>query len=123
MEEVEYLCDRVAIMEKGKVLAIDEIEKLIDMVNVPYRIQFLDKKLTEAKKQKIEECGCGMAELINDKKKLYQIKLDNKSDLQKVLHLVEKNNPSYFTVQKASLEDLFIQLTGKKIEDEEDENA
>lgn len=121
MEEAEFLCDRIAIMEKGKILAMNETEKLIDMVDVPYRIQFVDRKLTEAKKQKIEECGCGMVELVNDKKKLYQIKLDNKKDLQKVLHLVEKNNPQYFTIQRASLEDLFIQLTGKKIEDEEED--
>ncbi len=123
MEEAEYLCDRIAIMEKGKILAMDKTEKLIDLVDVSYRIQFVDSGLTENKRQKIEECGCGMVEEINSKKKQYEIKLDNKADLQKVLHLVEKNNPQYFTLHRASLEDLFIQLTGKKIEVEEEENV
>lgn len=30
MEEAEYLCDRVAIMDAGKIIAIDKPEKLID---------------------------------------------------------------------------------------------
>jgi ABC-2 type transport system ATP-binding protein len=30
MDEAEYLCDRVAIVEKGKIIALDTPEKLID---------------------------------------------------------------------------------------------
>jgi ABC-2 type transport system ATP-binding protein len=30
MEEAEYLCDRVAIMDQGRIMALDTPEKLID---------------------------------------------------------------------------------------------
>ncbi|HEY0749550.1 MAG TPA: ABC transporter ATP-binding protein, partial [Chitinophagaceae bacterium] len=30
MDEAEYLCDRVAIIESGKIVAIDSPDKLID---------------------------------------------------------------------------------------------
>ena len=30
MDEAEYLCDRVAIIDKGKIIAMDSPDKLID---------------------------------------------------------------------------------------------
>ncbi|MEY3589671.1 MAG: hypothetical protein RLZZ466_191, partial [Bacteroidota bacterium] len=32
MDEAEYLCDRIAIMEKGKIIALDTPDLLIDQL-------------------------------------------------------------------------------------------
>ena len=39
MEEAEYLCDRIAIMDNGKVIALDTPDNLIAMLPVPYEIR------------------------------------------------------------------------------------
>src|SRR5690606_22063173 len=50
MEEAEVLCDRIAIMEKGKILAMDDTHKLIEQSENPFTINFvieheIDKKI------------------------------------------------------------------------------
>ena len=39
MEEAEYLCDRIAIMDNGKVIALDTPANLISALPVPYEIR------------------------------------------------------------------------------------
>jgi ABC-2 type transport system ATP-binding protein len=40
MEEAERLCDRVAIMDEGKIVALDTPENLIDALGIEERIVF-----------------------------------------------------------------------------------
>ena len=39
MEEAEYLCDRIAIMDSGKIVALDTPEKLVRSLPVPYQVR------------------------------------------------------------------------------------
>lgn len=46
MEEVEYLCDRVAIVRQGEIAALDSLSNLIEKAGVPDIISFeCDKEL------------------------------------------------------------------------------
>lgn len=40
MDEAEYLCDRLAIIDQGKVVALDTAHQLIDQLGLPVRVRF-----------------------------------------------------------------------------------
>jgi ABC-2 type transport system ATP-binding protein len=40
MEEAEYLCDRIAIIDRGRLIAIDTPQGLVDGLGLPVRVRF-----------------------------------------------------------------------------------
>ena len=117
MEEAEQLCDRVAIMEQGKILTIGPTFKLIRNVECPYRINFVDLSISEELKDDLS--GLGILESQPGKDNSYSLKLDSQKKMNKALEILMKTNPESFEVSQASLEDLFIQLTGKQYKEKE----
>jgi ABC-2 type transport system ATP-binding protein len=113
MEEAEILCDRIAIMEKGKILTMGETHKLIEQAKKPYSISFVAPKLPQQILEKIEKLG--KLENIANKDGNYLLRLKTQKDLNDALGLIHEENPESLTVGRASLEDLFIELTGKRI--------
>lgn len=125
MEEAEILCDRVAIMEKGRIIALDKTYKLIEQAKHPYKIEFiLSKDNTSFIADLEKNCTlehCDITKLPG-KTAHYELKLKNRQVLDRVLNLLQKQKPESFTVGRSTLEDLFIELTGKSIEEEENGN-
>lgn len=124
MEEAEILCDRVAIMEKGKIVAMDKTHQLIEYTKHPYKVAFIllkDKPqiITELKKAcHLDECDI---KKLPGKEAHYEVKLETQVDLNVAVGLLQKENPESLTVGRATLEDVFIELTGKAIAQEESE--
>ncbi len=113
MEEAELLCDRVAIMEKGRILAIDETYKLIEKIEYPYTINFsVDSIDTNSFKQlmKFGEVRNTLA-----KKHRFELKIKNQTELNSAVKVINSMEPLTLTVGRATLEDVFIELTGKTI--------
>ena len=97
MEEAEYLCNRVAIIDSGKILEINSPKKLIEQFSNTIQISFF---VDESYPKVILEV----------------------SDLDKIstiLNLLKQNNPNFYglTVKTASLEDVYLKLTGKEYEE------
>lgn len=113
MEEAEALCDHVAIMDKGKVLAMDETHKLIENADNPYLIKFIAKNINKETFKKISSLG-EMTNLFG-KKNQFELRLKKQEDVNKALEFVQKLNPEKITVGNATLEDVFIELTGRTI--------
>ena len=115
MEEAEVLCDRIAIMDKGKILQMDQTHKLILGIHNPFKITFYAPKATDTEIKKISILG----EIKNlaGKSNHFEMRLANQADVNKAINLIQKLDPESLTVGRASLEDLFIELTGKKIEE------
>jgi len=116
MEEAEILCDRIGIMDKGKILALDETNKLIEMAEYPFKISFVSSKHDGSNIKKLTKYG--MVENVIGKKNQYILKIKNKSKLDEAVDFVRSIKPNYYTIGKATLEDVFIELTGKTIGDE-----
>lgn len=122
MEEAEILCDRVGIMEQGKIIALDKTHKLIERTKTPYKVEFILEKEEPEIIERLKS-GCNLEE--HDIKKLpgktahFEIGIGSKSALDKAIDILQKNKTESLTVGRASLEDLFIELTGKNISDEE----
>lgn len=120
MEEAELLCDRVAIMEKGKIVALDQTHKLVENAKNPHKISFVSDldSVTRAKLTKL-----GDLEELGGKSSHFEIALSDKANLDKALDLIRRLNPEALTISRASLEDVFVELTGHGIaEDEEGED-
>lgn len=107
LEEAEALCDRIAIMNKGKIVKVDTKENLINSIDKKIvKIKFtdlnnnLDKKLMDID-YKIDK----------DKK---EIEIETaKRDLDKILKTINNLNLNIIdiNIESAKLEDVFIKLT------------
>jgi len=113
LEEAEQLSDRAAIMHKGKILIIGEPYQLIRKVEQPYKIELVDHNLSDESKQKLARFGMFLPD--ENKKGTYQMRLKTQAKVNQALKELEKTKPETFTLTRASLEDLFIQLTGRQI--------
>jgi len=122
MEEAEILCDRVAIMDRGKIIVIEKPHHLVEMSKNPYKIEFVlsseDPQLIERMKSICHVENCDIKTLPG-KTAHYEIKLKSQRDLNEALGIIQKANPESLTVGSVTLEDVFIELTGKTISDED----
>lgn len=122
MEEAEILCDRVAIMDKGKIIVLDQPHRLIEKTTNPYKVEFvLPGENQELIDQIMKECHSQECDIktLPGKTAHYEIKLKTQFALNTALALIQKVNPESLNVGSATLEDVFIELTGKTIADEE----
>lgn len=117
LSEVSQICDKVIIINKGKLIAIDTPENLENKVNknncIYITIEDLDGKI-ENIKDKIK--GIKKIELLHqneDKTKEYIVEADGMQDLRKILFTeLAKENITIFEMKKAdsTLEDAFLKL-------------
>lgn len=118
MEEAELLCDRVAIMEKGKIIAIDQTHRLVQSAKHPYKISFI-AKVGQTVRASLERHG-GLAEL-GGRSGHYQMALVSRNELNSALDIIRLLDPEALSVSQASLEDVFIELTGHGIDEREED--
>lgn len=112
MEEAEVLCDRVAIMDSGKILTIGETHELVRQTKNPYKISFIPQSNI---KESIKTLGkIGELENIVGKENHFELRLKTQKDLNYCVRLIQEMEPKSLMVGQASLEDLFIELTGKE---------
>jgi ABC-2 type transport system ATP-binding protein len=115
MEEAEVLCDRIAIMDSGKILKMGETHKLIEGTKSPYKMSFVIPKIAEQSLAELRKHG--ELENLAGKSDHYEMHLKTQKALNEAVAIVQKLQPESLTVGRASLEDLFIELTGKRMEE------
>jgi len=122
MEEADFLSDRIAIIDGGKIIALDTPKALKNSINDIKKIRIELKYAQESIKEKI----MGINEVKNvvlnydEEKRNYILKIyhTNGDDMiQKVIDILSKDNliVENFNVLEPSLEDVFITLTGKSL--------
>lgn len=118
MEEAEILCDRIGIMEKGKIVALDQTHKLLEQTKHPFKIVFILKKnRPELIKSLGSSChldDCDIKKLPG-KEAHYEMRIATQEDLNSAVGILQKQDPESLTVGRATLEDVFIELTGQSI--------
>jgi len=121
MEEADYLCDRIAIIDHGKIVAIDNPTNLKNMLGGDVVILEIEgdanqyiEKLKELKWVKSLMVQNGILRMSME---MGERKIPN------LVNLAEKSGVKINSVNlhKPSLEDVFLFFTGKKIRDEEGE--
>lgn len=118
MDEVDFLCDDIVIIDKGKVIAKGTSEQLKDMIEMNEKISFTSKDLSEDIINKIK----ALPHLLEFQNKNGSVKLDfahGDGYLMKLVKLLDEGNIQYssLNVEKPSLNDVFLELTGKDLRD------
>ena len=122
MEEADYLCDRIAIIDNGKVIALDTSEKLKKEVSKVKIIKLEVDKIntnTVENLKKIAYVENVLENYLEDTGN-YEILIHHtygNEIVQEIINIVTKENLSIknMNVLKPSLEDVFIKLTGKAL--------
>lgn len=108
IEEAEKICDRVGIIDNGKIVAMDSPSKLIEDFGFKekvtiYKIDNPKKLLVNTKLKKIQLIGNNVHIYTNDSREII-------NELGKI-----DANYREFKVSKINLNDVFLKLTGKEI--------
>ncbi len=115
MEEAEYLCDRVGIIDEGKIIALDSPKNLIRQLQSSARIHFFsDEQFSLEELKKIE----GILSADKNGDNTYHLKITKSNEVMpKLYKWAEENNVFMqdLEVISADLEDVFLELTGKKL--------
>jgi len=113
LEEAEELCDEIAIMNYGQIIACEKKEKLMKMMPE-------NKQLMIALKQEIEllpdEIGQKLDAQLLNKNQLNINYQPSKNNIIEILSLLEKNSLQIadISTKQADLEEVFKYLTSKK---------
>jgi len=116
MEEAEQLCDRVAIIDYGKIVALDSPEALKsriagDVVTIKQRIRDIDSIRNLSYVMKIEEKDDLLCISIKDAGKHLQDLLSNTGPID------------FVEVRRGTLNDVFLHYTGREIREAEAEGG
>lgn len=118
MEEAEYLCHRVAIMDRGKILEIDEPKKLIENLSHTTQISFLVSKPID---HELFRSAPGVTEIFSEFPKL-TLEVSSLDHIDATIKLLKQHQIDFssFTVKTATLEDVYLHLTGHSFENAHD---
>ena len=115
IEEAERLCDRVAIIDHGSIIALDTPKRLMASAHVENRIEFTaEGNLNSTKLQSMPL----ITKVVEHSHSAYTLLTQEVEPVLKSLIALSEQNGFRIrglNVEGASLEDVFIQLTGRRI--------
>jgi ABC-2 type transport system ATP-binding protein len=107
LDEAEALCDRVAIMDAGKVLALDTPAELVRGLDAPTRIALPVHVLDVASARAL--AGGDGVEYDEE-----EVTISTRSPARVLTALAEADRLDGVSVRTATLEDVFLTLTGRE---------
>jgi len=112
MEEAELLADTVAIISKGKIIAMGSPDELIES-NANYLVLTL-KTIDGAPFEIIQRMGF---EPVHDNHKNIKVRVEHTDDIHKILNAMKDAGASSLSldVRKPNLEAVFLKLTGEAL--------
>lgn len=118
MEEVEQICSRIAIMDKGQVIALGTKEDLKAMIRVGEKVTVEALDVGEAAMQCIRALP-GLSSVEYDGHVLTVKFLSGSRNLTHLLDCLKANNTSFGQVYSVlpTLNDVFLEITGKQLRD------
>lgn len=118
MEEVEYLCNEICIMDEGKIIASGTQQELVESVKEKTQINIKLDNMDEHVLKSIQEIhGVFDARIDDDRIILFGRNADTL--LAEIIAKVSENNwlIQSIDVKKPNLETVFLHLTGKALRD------
>ena len=116
MEEAERLCERVAIMDMGRIVAMDTPPNLVRKLQAPYYIHIVPKASGNLDGMAKVEGVTGMQRLENGSGYMFRA-ADAATVLPRLFAWAGESGVAFehIEVQPATLEDVFLTLTGKSL--------
>ena len=118
IEEVEMLCDRIVILDKGKIIAEGSCDELKKMANI-------EEKITV----EVNSIDADIINSINNFKEVDSIEVNSnlliitykkgKNNLENLIKYLKENKIIYNKIfsERPTLNDVFLELTGKDLRD------
>ena len=107
LEEAEKMCDRIAILNKGKIVALDSTKNLLNRIQTK-KITFKTDKIIDIKNEDLVSLKV-ISKLDNEICISYE---KNKIHMEELINLVKKNNVKIMDISTddGDLEDVFLRL-------------
>lgn len=118
MEEVEILCDRVIILDKGKIIASGSNDDLKDRASIKERITVESKDIDDVHLTQIKNLP--EAKEISYEDGILKVAYTNeKNNLENMIDYLKNNQIKYRKIysERPTLNDVFLELTGKELRD------
>jgi ABC-2 type transport system ATP-binding protein len=108
--EAQEMCDRIAIIDKGNLVALDTTQKLLDRIQTK-KINFKINNINENKSLKMK----GIHFKINSNNSISVTYEKNSLDFNEIINYFSQNNIKILDIvtEDGDLEDVFVQLTNK----------
>jgi ABC-2 type transport system ATP-binding protein len=118
IEEAQRLCDRVAVMDQGKIIALDSPTRLVEyfgkgMIRVEFNAGIDDIFLDQIRLM-------GLVRVVDDQRRRIHIETDRTDQAsKKLMEMMETREGLLKTlvISEPNLETVFIHLTGKNLRD------
>jgi len=113
MEEAERLCDQVAIMDYGKIVALDSPRAMIRDLGIERRVSF--DPLNGSKELDLE--ALPGVELVERRQDRVIVSGSGKRFISRVINALEDNDIDFddLRTEQPNLEDVFLSLTGRAV--------
>ena len=108
--EAQEMCDRIAIIDKGNLVALDTTQKLLDRIQTK-KINFKVKNIDKNKTLKME----GIHFKINSNESISVTYEKNSLNFGEIINYLSKNNIKILDIvtEDGDLEDVFVKLTNR----------
>ena len=118
MEEVEMICDRIIILDKGKILAEGTSDELKKLANIEEKITVEVDKINNDDIEKIKKFKTVDAVSLNRNILMITYKR-GKDNLGELTDYLKENKIKYNKIfsERPTLNDVFLELTGKELRD------
>lgn len=118
MEEVEILCDRVIILDKGKILAEGTCDELKSLAKIEEKVTVEISNLTEKNLAEIKELK-NIHEVSYINNNLIVVYKKGKNNLSILIEYFNNRKIKYNKIfsERPTLNDVFLELTGKEFRD------
>lgn len=118
MEEVEILCDRIIILDKGKIIAEGTSDELKHLSKIEEKITIEFNKIDTKIIDKIKNIKT-VDEVITNNNTIVVTYKKGKDNLEYLIDYLKENEISYNKIfsERPTLNDIFLELTGKELRD------
>ena len=118
MEEVEILCDRVIILDKGKILATGTTDELKELAKIEEKVTVEVNDLVPGYIEKIKELK-NVDGVTYTNNVLFVTYKKGKNNLVDMIDYLKKESINYNKIysERPTLNDVFLELTGKELRD------
>ncbi len=108
--EAQEMCDRIAIIDKGNLVALDTTQKLLDRIQTK-KVNFKVKNIEINKTLNLQ----GIQFVINSNNTISATYEKNSSKFEDILNFLKENNVEILDIvtEDSDLEDVFVELTNK----------
>jgi len=115
MEEAQELCDRVGVIDYGKIIALDTPQNLITSLDADSKVTFRveDRVVSATEFEKFPEVS--QVEIIEDDFVLYT--RDENTTIREIVRLADKQRFSLTGIRTEipNMDDVFLKLTGREL--------